>query len=254
VRRRRWASAVGIAAVGVLAFRRWHLRWGATAPEAAAPLPGDELMPDAGLVATRAIDIEAPVGAVWPWIAQLGQARGGFYSYDALENLFGCQIHSARSVVAEWQEVAPGDPIHLAPEVALSVARIERGRTLVLQGGAGDSAPPYAFTWAFVLRDLAATRTRLLVRERYAYRSRWSPLLVEPLALVSFVMTQKMLRGIRDRAGTINNVTRDALGYVSLREAIQAPSTTRAVPARARGATASSRTTTPSTIATTGTK
>ena len=64
----------------------------------------------------------------------------------------------------------------------------------------GNTAPPYDFTWAFTLRDELDETTRLVVRERYAYKRPWARLLVEPTELVSFLMSQKMLRGIRDRA------------------------------------------------------
>jgi hypothetical protein len=65
----------------------------------------------------------------------------------------------------------------------------------------GEGAPaPYDFTWAFVVVDRGAGTSRVIVRERYAYRRRWAPLVVEPVEAISFVMTQKMLRGIRDRA------------------------------------------------------
>ena len=139
---------------------------------------------------------------VGPWIAQLGHGRGGFYSYDALENLAGCHIHSADQIVPEWQDVRVGDQIRLAPQVALAVALLEPRRSLVLRGGApmGNTPPPYDFTWAFALREELPGTTRLLVRERYAYTRPWARLLVEPVEAVSFVMTQKMLRGIRDRA------------------------------------------------------
>jgi hypothetical protein len=141
-------------------------------------------------------------GQVWPWIAQLGQGRGGFYSYDFLENLVGCDIHSADRVVPDWQDVGIGDQIRLAPQVGLVVASLERGRSLTLRGGIpmGSTAPPYDFTWAFVLRDEPDGATRLLVRERYGYTRPCARLLVEPAEAVSFVMNQKMLRGIRNRA------------------------------------------------------
>jgi len=132
----------------------------------------------------------------------LGQGRGGFYSYDFLENLVGCDIHSADRIVPEWQDVGVGDEVKLHPKVALAVAALEPGRSLVLRGGVpmGNTPPPYDFTWAFVLRERPDRTTRLLVRERYAYTRRWAPLVVEPVEAVSFVMSQKMLRGIRDRA------------------------------------------------------
>ena len=186
----------------MLAARRWLLRWGATREEADGSLPGDDIIASPDLVATRAITIGTSIGQVWPWIAQLGQGRGGFYSYDFLENLAGCDIHSASRIVPQWQDVGPGDQIKLAPQVALAVAAVQREESLVLRGGVpmGNTSPPYDFTWAFVLKDEPGGTTRLLVRERYAFRRPWARVLVEPVEAVSFVMSQKMLRGIRDRA------------------------------------------------------
>lgn len=192
----------GMAACYILLGRARHLRWGATDQESEGSLPGDELMTNPDLVSTRAITIHAHTDRVWPWIAQLGQGQGGFYSYDFLENLAGCDIHSADRVVPEWQAVDVGDRVMLAPEVGLEVAVADPERALVLRGGVPmrKTAPPYDFTWAFVLREEPQETTRLLVRERYAYTRRWGQLLVEPVAAVSFVMSQKMLRGIKQRA------------------------------------------------------
>ena len=203
------AHAVGAVLLGgaavacILAGRRWQLGWGTTGEEAGAALPGDDLIPArADLMATRAITVHAPADQVWPWIVQVGQGRGGFYSYDVFENLAGCDIHSADRIVPEWQDVKVGGEVKLAPSVGLGVAVVEQGRALVLRGGVpmGAVPPPYDFTWSFVLREQPGGTTRLLVRERYAYSRRWAPLLVEPVAVVSFLMTQRMLRGIRDRA------------------------------------------------------
>lgn len=196
-------AAAGAAVAGYRAGRRLQLRYGSAPEEEHAVLPGDDLIPDADLVATRAITIDAPPAAVWPWVAQIGQGRAGFYSYDDLENLAGCQIHSADRIVDEWQDVAVGDEIHLHPDFALPVAVVEVGQALVLhgEGPVDDEGPvPFDFAWAFVLRPLAGHRTRLIVRERYAYRLDWAGALVEPVSWISFVMTEKMLRGIRDRA------------------------------------------------------
>jgi hypothetical protein len=202
MRRRNVVGLTAVAAAGVLVARRWQLRWGATVQESGESLPGDDLISDPDLTATRAITVGAAAGQVWPWIAQLGQGRGGFYSYDFLENLAGCDIHSADQVLPGWQDAEVGDQIRLAPQVVLAVAGRERGRSLVLRGGVpmGNTPPPYDFTWAFVLREDLPGTTRLLVRERYAYTRPWARLLVEPAEAVSFVMSQKMLRGIRDRA------------------------------------------------------
>jgi len=174
--------------------------WGATKQETGGSLPGDDLIGHADLSATRAVSIAAGPPAVWPWIAQIGQDRGGFYSYDFLENLAGCHIHSADRIVPQWQDLAVGDIVRLAPPVGLTVAAVEPCRWLVLRVPAADVPPPYDFTWSFVLREAAGGGTRLLVRERYGYASRQARLLVPPLAVVSFVMSQKMLRGIKARA------------------------------------------------------
>ena len=194
------AVAFGGAALTVAWPRQ--LRWGATAREITDALPGDDLIVAPDLAATRAITIAASAGWVWPWIAQIGQGRGGFYSYSCLENLVGCQIRNADRIVPEWQAVAAGDEIRLAPRVPLRVAAVTPGRSLVLRGGvpAGGGAPPYEFTWAFVIGDQSDGTTRLVVRERYGYARGWAKYLVEPVEFVSAIMTRKMLRGIRDRA------------------------------------------------------
>ena len=196
-------AAMGCAAATYdLVVRRRQLAWGATSEESHGPLAGDELIATADVIATRAITVRASSEKVWPWIAQLGQGRGGFYSYDFLENLIGCDIHSADRIVSEWQDIAVGDEVRLYPDGPLEVAALEPGRSLVLRGGVpmGNTPPPYDFTWAFEVREQPERTTRLLVRERYRYTRGWAPLVVEPAAAISFVMTRKMLRGIRDRA------------------------------------------------------
>jgi hypothetical protein len=196
-------TVLGSAAAAYILFaRRRQLGWGATDQESYEPLLGDDLISTADLTATRAITIRASADEVWPWIAQLGQGRGGFYSYDVLENLVGCEIHSADRIVPEWQDVRVADEVKLFPEGPLKVAALEAGRSLVIRGGVpmGNTPPPYDFTWAFVLRERSDGGTRLLVRERYAYTRWWTPLLIEPAAMISFLMSEKMLRGIRDRA------------------------------------------------------
>jgi hypothetical protein len=202
------ALTAAIATVYCLRIRPWQLFWGATASEVNGWLPGDDLLASADLTATRAITIEAPPSEIWPWIVQLGQGRGGFYSYDFLENLAGCNIHSANHVGAEWQNVSVGDEIKLAPNVALTVAAVEPGTSLVLRGAVpvGTAAAPYDFTWSFMLQADGNGTTRLIVRERYTYLRRWARLVTEPSEAVSFAMTTKMLRGIQQRAeGSIRN-------------------------------------------------
>jgi hypothetical protein len=196
------ATSVAIVAAAAV-LRKRQLRWGATDAELTACRPGDELVPDPDLTATRAITIHAGADDVWPWIVQLGQGRGGFYSYDSLENLVGCDIHSARQINPDWQRLDVGDAVRLAPEFALKVAVAKPPRTLVLRGGVlpGTTVAPYDFTWTFDLSPVSVSTTRLVVRERYAYTRWWARFLVEPLTVVSFLMSRRMLCGIRDRAG-----------------------------------------------------
>ena len=146
---KRRAAAAGTAVIGsaaayFLVVRPWQLRWGTTDEERGATLDGDDLIANPDLVATRAITVQALADQVWPWIAQLGQGQGGFYSYDTLENLVGCHIHSADQIVPQWQAITVGDQVKLHPEVGLDVAVVEQGRALVLRGGVpmGTVPPP----------------------------------------------------------------------------------------------------------------
>lgn len=204
------ASAAACAAA---AARRASLRWGSLPGEHRAPLPGDELVSCPDLVATRGITIDAPCSQVWPWLVQIGQGRGGFYSYDRLEDLARLGIRSADRILPEHQGLAVGDTIHLAEQVGLTVTTLDAERALVLSeapptaratvGAApvgAAPAMPYEFSWAFVLVPVDERSCRLVVRERYGYTAPWVALLVEPVEWVSLLMTQKMLRGVRDRA------------------------------------------------------
>jgi hypothetical protein len=202
MRARRGLLIAAVVAGTVAALRAWHMRWGATPSEVRGALPGDEMIPLADLTTTRAITIRATPAQVWPWLVQIGQGRGGFYSYDMLENLVGCEIHSAERIEPAWQHLAVGDQVRLHPEIGLDVAEVAAGQSLVLRGGVplDGAPPPYDFTWSFVLRERGDGTTRLLIRERYGYTRQWARLLVETVEVADFVMTQRMLRGIRDRA------------------------------------------------------
>src|SRR3954463_3114879 len=97
------------AALYALVIRPWHLRWGAQPGDENRELPGDELLPKDGTQILHAVTIDAPVEEVWPWLAQLGQDRGGFYSYEWLENLIGDDIRNADRIHPEWQRTEAGD-------------------------------------------------------------------------------------------------------------------------------------------------
>jgi hypothetical protein len=208
------ATTAAAVAAYQLAFQPWHRTWGATAAEVEKALPGDGLVPNPSYTTTRAITIDAPPAAVWPWLAQMGQGRGGFYSYAWLENLFGLEIHNADHVVAEWQDLAPGDTVRLAPpeqydgQARMRVVHLEPERSIVF-GPAADTAEEFeaaartgAGTWAFVLEPMAdGEKTRLLVRTRSRPWTAPRPVfyLYDP---AHFVMERRMLLGIKRRAET----------------------------------------------------
>jgi hypothetical protein len=199
--------ALGAASVVALADR-WQRSWGATAWEQNRDLLGDDLIPYPRLQATRAIGIAAPPVDVWPWLVQMGQNRGGFYSYDALENLMGLDIHSADAIHPEWQHLAPGDTVPLvSPDFELDVAVLEPPRTLVLfadgpipPGRTDDDAPTLRFSWTFAVDPDGPADSRLLIRERYDWDRVTLGVSVWVVGWASYVMTQKMLRGIKARA------------------------------------------------------
>jgi hypothetical protein len=193
--------AGGAVAVYALLVRSRCLRWGATGQESGGPLPGDDLIADPGLTATRAITVCAPASGVWPWIAQLGQGRGGFYSYDFLENLAGCDVHSADRIVPEWQDVMAGDQVRLAPQANIAVAYLERGRSLVLRGGIPMGTPRPVTTSRGPSCSKTGQRGQRGCSCAKDMRTRGhGRLLAEPIEAVSFVMSRKMLGGVRDRA------------------------------------------------------
>jgi hypothetical protein len=186
----------GALAAYVLGIRPWHLRWGATEEELSMALPGDELTPNPKLKATHAITINAPAADVWPWLMQMGQNRGGFYSYTWLENLVGCKMRNADEIVPEWQELKVGDNVWLHPKAPpAQVASIDPGHAIVLKG------------WgAFVLQPMDEKRTRLIIRSQGDYEPNLgNPVLNFLLWRVvfepaHFIMERKMLLGIRERA------------------------------------------------------
>jgi hypothetical protein len=149
--------------------------WGATDQEHQATWPGDRLLAQPGYVWTNAITIQRPADQVWPWLVQLGQGRGGLYSYDWLENLVGCDIHSADRILPQFQQpLQVGDRVIRMARYAPSnpVALFEPGRALVL-GGVNDAdlaAGRPSSTWAFIVHPVDNNRTRLLIRSRGSSR------------------------------------------------------------------------------------
>ena len=163
---------------------------------------------------TRAITVRAPAAAVWPWLVQLGQNRGGFYTYDALENLMGLDIHSADAIRPDWQDLHAGeDYVALDPDesMKMTITVLEPERAFVIRSGVPGEPPQepgsffrgeLAFSWGFYLEPLDERNTRLIIRCRAAWADTLTARLAKPLLLepVHFVMEERMLRGIRDRA------------------------------------------------------
>ncbi|GAB24419.1 hypothetical protein GOPIP_067_00620 [Gordonia polyisoprenivorans NBRC 16320 = JCM 10675] len=194
------AAAASLAAVVVTGA---HRRLGATADEARAALPGDDLLPGAQVQNDRACTIAAPPSSVWPWIAQLGQNKAGFYSFEGLENLVGCQITGATRIHPEWQDVAVGDRFTLHPDIALRVAEVEPGRALVVSSQGADAPGDMDFdtTWAFCLSPVTtngSSATRLHLRERYATSSPATRAMIEVTSVISAVMTWRVMTNLRE--------------------------------------------------------
>jgi hypothetical protein len=204
----------GVAAVAAYdwTLRQWMLDWGTTPDERSADLPGDEVVENVMTHHTRAVTIDAPPEAVWPWLVQVGDYRAGWYSYDWIEtHLFPGTVHrldgrhSATRIHPELQDVKVGDQIDTGSfrgrRIGAAVTTCEPNRALVIG------------TWAFVLEPLPGGRTRLLNRERdsgwlrAAMPSRSAPLravaalvdyvIGEPL---HFAMVRKMMLGLKTRA------------------------------------------------------
>jgi hypothetical protein len=190
LRQPRPLALLGTAATALYAFviRPWHLRWGAAPEDEKRALPGDEFLPEGGTQILHAVTIDAPVEEVWPWLAQLGQDRGGFYSYEWLENLAGCEMRNADRIHPEWQHRELGETVHLHPAGGLKVNVFEPGRALGLEG------------WGtFALEPVGAAETRLIARGGVprGVRAATYGLLME---IPHFLMERRMLLGIKERA------------------------------------------------------
>ncbi len=206
----RVATGVVVAGAAVAGYtsivRPWHQRWGATDAEVEERLPGDDVIPDPELEATHALTIRAPVASVWPWLVQVGQDRGGFYSYSWLENMVGCHLRNADRILPECQIPQVGDSVLLHPKAPpLPVLVVEPYRAIVLGGLVEESERlynPTIGTWGFFVKEIDSQTTRLIMRIRWRRSPgllswAYSYLFLEP---AHFVMERKMMLGIKARA------------------------------------------------------
>ena len=181
---------VGVAAAAAVVYgacvRARLMRWGATVEEVAGPYPGADLVPDGERGATMAVTIGVPPDQVWPWLVQLGGDRGGWYSWDHLDN---AGRPSADRVHPEWQDIALGDHVTYrtrrhGPVDAWEFAALDRNRFLGLRGLSDlrgrrldpTQPRPSAYTeglWGFLLNELPGGSTRLVIGGYQAFRPRW---------------------------------------------------------------------------------
>jgi hypothetical protein len=199
---RRTTSIVGAAAlvtavVSAGRLRRWYLTWGARPDEIDRAMPGDDLLAIPDLLSTRAIGIGAPPVAIWPWLVQMGSGRGGAYTYDWIENLFGLDMHSADAILPQFQQLAQGDVLPLGRSGrAMRVEILEPARTLVFR------SEDDRWVWIFGLYPEGET-TRLVSRNRIAAPGASlagrmvNRVVMEPGSLI---MERRMLIGIKQRA------------------------------------------------------
>ena len=195
------ASATVLAGVVVSYLRvgrRPCLTWGATPAEAERAMPGDEFLPNPDILATRAVSINTPASAIWPWLMQMGSGKGGVYTYDWIENLFGLRMRSAQEILPQFQDRKVGDVEQLGsngPRLRVEILDVERA--LVLRSEDGD------WVWAFGLYPSGESMTRLISRNRIAtahasaFQRGFNTLVMEPGSLI---MERKMLLGIKMRA------------------------------------------------------
>jgi hypothetical protein len=193
-----------------LVARPWYLSWGADREVKTASLPGDNLLWQGKPRETRAILIHAPAVRVWPWVAQIGQDRAGFYSYQILENLVGCQMKNLDYLIPALQHWREEDSLWMYPRDRAGgvgrapLARFDPGHALVFytrRPGTTFTDPPDG-TWAFVVEPVDEGTSRLIMRSKGRgtlglLGTSFERGIFEP---IHFAMERKMMEGIQTRA------------------------------------------------------
>ena len=180
-------------------IRRWYRRWGATAADLTRKIPGDAGIVDPTYSTTLAVTVDARPEHIWPWLMQMGYQRGGLYSYDWLDRLFGfLDRPSANCILPQFQRLEVGDEIPIGRGGGFPVKAMEANRSLVL---GGESDGQFAWVWQFGLYPIEKDRTRLVSRNSARVQktvSSW--LFMRVLEPAAFIMTRRMLIGLKDRA------------------------------------------------------
>jgi hypothetical protein len=191
---------LALAVVYWFPVRRWMARWGATPSDLTRVMAGDSLIVDPTYSGTMAVIVKAPPEHIWPWLVQMGYQRGGLYSYDWLDRLFGyLDRPSATRILPEFQHLAVGDRIPLGRGPSWPVAVAEPNRALVLDM---RNMPGIDWVWQFGLYPVDGTRTQLVSRSRVRARSVGACVLTSAIEPAGFVMTRRMLLGLKQRAET----------------------------------------------------
>lgn len=204
--RRRILLLLAIAAVYWIPVRRWFSRWGTTPEERTRVMAGDAFIAHPTHVTTHAVTVDAAPEDIWPWLVQMGTGRGGLYSYDWLDRVFGfLDRPSADRILPEFQNLSIGDTIFLGPRETLTVAKLDPLRALALS----YNAHGIEWVWQFGLYPVEKTRTRLITRgsERVP-RTFGGWIMMRVMEPAAFVMTRRMLLGVKARAEELHRTPR----------------------------------------------
>jgi hypothetical protein len=198
-------------------MRRWMSRWGTTPADLARIMAGDGLLADSTYSGTMAVIVNAPPEHIWPWLVQIGYQRGGLYSYDWLDRLFGyLDRPSATRVLPKFQHLAVGDKIPLGRGPSWPEAAIEPCRALVLDM---RNMAGFDWVWQFGLYPVDEKQTRLVSRSRVRTQTAWARLFTYAIEPAGFVMTRRMLLGLKQRAETLRAQASARAGAALVRHA-----------------------------------
>lgn len=187
----------------IVFLRFFFMHWGATIHETERSYPGDSIVPQPNYVNILAVTVHKPASDVWPWVAQMGVNKGGFYSYTWLENIFGCNLRNADRIHLEWQDAATGDyePVCRSAEKSKmpgwTIWNVTPNKALVYKSAADSS-----WSMGFYIDSVDANTCRLLTRMRYHSPRNFWEYITDKIWLewAHCIMQKGSINGIRRRA------------------------------------------------------